>query len=555
MSNTQGNPSTPATSSVDRYDAIIIGAGISGMYQLYRLREIGLSVRVYEAGDGVGGTWYWNRYPGCRFDSESYSYGYSFSEEVLQEWEWKEHFSGQPDNLRYLNFVADKFDLTTDIEFGARVAKATYDESNDCWNIEFEDGSMARARFLISATGPLSAPQMPLIDGIDDFTGEAYHTALWPQDPDGLGGRKDIDFNGKRVGVIGTGATAVQLIPEVAKTVGELYVFQRTPNWCAPLHNNPIDEEEQRKIKASYPEIFKRCSETFGAFVHGMDPRSVFDVSAEEREAIFEKLYAEPGFGIWLGNFRDTMTDVAANDLLTEFIANKIRARVDDPVIAEKLIPTNHGFGTRRVPMETHYYEVYNQDNVTLVDIKETPIEHITTTGITTSDTDYELDTIIYATGFDHVTGALNRIEIRGLGGQKLKDKWADGPRTYLGMQTVGFPNFFTLVGPHNGSTFCNIPRCIEQNVEWVTDLILYMAEHEYRHIEPTTEAENAWTQHVDETAEKTLFPTADSWFMGVSPNVPGKKRTFMLYAGGAPVYKEKCDEVAATDYAGFVLR
>ncbi len=544
-----------ATGSATLYDAVIIGAGISGMYQLYKLRELGLSVRVFEAGTGVGGTWYWNRYPGCRFDSESYSYGYSFSEEVLQEWEWSEHFSAQPETLRYLNFVADKFDLREDIQFSARVSKANYDEANDCWEVTFEDGGTARARFLISATGPLSAPQMPLINGIDNFAKEAFHTALWPQDPDGFGGRKDIDFSGKRVGVIGTGATAVQLIQEVAKTVGELFVFQRTPNWCAPLHNSPINDTEQGKIKASYVEIFKRCSETFGAFVHGMDPRSAFDVSTEEREVFFEKLYAEPGFGIWLGNFRDTMTNEAANALLTEFIAKKIRSRVTDPVVAEKLIPTNHGFGTRRVPMETHYYEVYNQDNVTLVDLKETPIERITAAGVKTNNREYELDMIIYATGFDHVTGALNRIEIRGQGGQKLKDKWADGPRTYLGMQTVGFPNFFTLVGPHNGSTFCNIPRCIEQNVEWVTDLISYMGEHKLKHIEPTDEAEKAWTIHVGETAEKTLFPTADSWFMGVSPNVPGKKRTFLLYAGGAPLYKEKCDAVAANEYAGFVLR
>ena len=541
--------------STGQYDAIIIGAGISGMYQLHKLREIGLSVRVFEAGTGVGGTWYWNRYPGCRFDSESYSYGYSFSEELLQEWDWKEHFSGQPENLRYLNFVADKFDLRKDIQFSARVVKAIYDETNNCWEVGFEDQSTSRAKYLISATGPLSAPQMPLIDGIDDFGGEAYHTALWPQDPDGFGGSKDIDFSGKRVGVIGTGATAVQLIQEVAKTVGELFVFQRTPNWCAPLHNSSIDAEEQKKIKASYDDIFKRCSETFGAFIHGMDARSAFDVSAEQREAFFEKLYDEPGFGIWLGNFRDTMTDKAANDLLSEFIARKIRARVNDPVIAEKLIPKNHGFGTRRVPMETHYYEVYNQANVTLVDLTETPIERITAQSIKTSDTEYPLDMIIYATGFDHVTGALNRIEICGKGGQKLKDKWKDGPRTYLGMQSVGFPNFFTLVGPHNGSTFCNIPRCIEQNVEWLTDLIRYMDEHKYVHIEPTIEAEDTWTEHVAETAAKTLFPTADSWFMGVSPNVPGKKRTFMLYAGGAPIYKEKCDEVAAREYSGFNLR
>jgi cation diffusion facilitator CzcD-associated flavoprotein CzcO len=555
MSNAQRNAPTQATTSVDRYDAIIIGAGISGMYQLYRLRELGLSVRVYEAGDGVGGTWYWNRYPGCRFDSESYSYGYSFSAEILQEWEWSEHFAAQPETLRYLNFVADKLDVRKDIQFNARVKSASFDESNNLWQIELQDGSLAAAKFLISATGPLSAPQMPAIDGTDSFEGEAYHTGLWPRDPDGFGDT-GVTFSGKRVGVIGTGATGVQVIQEIAKTVGELFVFQRRPNWCAPLHNSPIDEAEQRKIKASYNEIFARCNETFGAFLHAMDSRSAFEVSAEKRQAFFEKLYAEPGFGIWLGNFRDTMTDAAANDLLSEFIANKIRERIKDPVVAEKLIPKNHGFGTRRVPMETHYYEAYNQDNVTLVDIKEAPIERITPKGIKTTDGEYELDMIIYATGFDAVMGALNRIDIRGVGGQKLKDKWANGPRTYLGMQTVGFPNLFTLVGPHNGATFCNIPRCIEQNVEWLTDLIRYMGEHDYEQIEATRAAEDAWTEHVDETAAKTLFPTADSWFMGINDNIPGRhKRTFMLYAGGAPVYKQKCDEVAAKDYEGFVLQ
>ena len=538
------------------YDAIIIGAGIAGMYQLYRLREMGLCIRVYEAGTGIGGTWYWNRYPGCRFDSESYSYGYSFSDELLQEWDWSEHFAAQPETLRYLNHVADKFGLRRDIQFESRVSKAHYDDTNECWNVELESGEKASARFLISATGPLSAPQMPVIDGIDDFVGETYHTALWPRDPDGFGGRKDITFDGKRVGVIGTGATAVQLIQEVARTAGELFVYQRTPNWCAPLHNKPISPEEQRRIKESYADIFRRCNETFGGFLHGMVRESALDVSPEEREAFFEKLYAEPGFGIWLGNYFDTMTDQRANDLLSEFIANKIRQRVKDPVVAEKLIPKNHGFGTRRVPMETNYYEVYNQDNVTLVDIAASPIERITPTGIRTGEAAYELDMIIYATGFDAVMGALNRIDIRGEGGQVLKDKWADGPSTYLGMQTAGFPNFFTLVGPHNGATFCNIPRCIEQNVEWVTDAIRYMREHGYEHIEATRAAAERWTKHVDETAARTLFPTADSWFMGINQNIPGRqKRRFLLYAGGAPAYREKCDDVAANGYDGFVFR
>jgi len=534
-----------------QYDAIIIGAGISGMYQLYRLRQLGLSVRVYESGTGVGGTWYWNKYPGCRFDSESYTYGYSWSDEVLQEWNWTERFAPQPETERYLNYVADKFDLRKDIQFSSRVTKATYDEAKNQWEIELEDGSKARAEFLISATGPLNAYTLPRIPGIDSFKGEWAHTARYPKE--GFGGRGN-NFSGKRVGVIGTGATGVQVIQEVAKTAKTLTVFQLAPEWCAPLKNGPIDKAEMDSIKANYKKIFAECNETFGAFHHQLDPRSALEVSPEEREAFFEKKYNEPGFGIWLGNFHDIMTDKAANDLISAFIAKKIRQRVKDPKTAEALIPKNHGFGTRRVPLETNYYEVYNQDNVRLVNLQETPIVEIVPQGVKCSDQIHELDIIIYATGFDAVTGSLKRIDITGKGGQKLVDKWANGPRTLLGMQTVGFPNLFTLVGPHNGATFCNIPRCIEQNVEWLTDLIRYMRDKGLHRIEPTLAAEDAWTELVDETAKKTLFPTADSWFMGVNVNDPTKKRTFMLYAGGQQDYKARANAIAAKGYEGFVL-
>ena len=535
----------------NQYDAIIIGAGISGMYQLHKLRELGLSVRVYETGDGVGGTWYWNKYPGCRFDSESYTYGYSWSDEVLQEWNWSERFAPQPETERYLNFVADKFDFRKDIQFNSRVVRATYDEAKSEWEIELEDGSTARAEFLISATGPLNAYTLPRIPGIDSFKGEWAHTARYPKE--GFGGRGN-DFSGKRVGVIGTGATGVQVIQEVAKTADQLYVFQLAPEWCAPLKNGPLDQAEMDDIKANYKKIFAECNETFGAFHHKFDERSALEVSAEEREAFFEKKYDEPGFGIWLANFRDIMTDRAANDLITEFIAKKIRQRVKDPKTAEALIPKDHGFGTRRVPMETKYFECYNQDNVTLVNLKETPIEEIVPEGVKCSDQTYDLDIIIYATGFDAVTGSLKRIDVTGKGGQKLVDKWANGPRTLLGMQTVGFPNLFTLVGPHNGATFCNIPRCIEQNVEWVTDLIAHMKDKGLHQVEPTLEAEDAWTQHVDDTAARTLFPSADSWFMGVNLNDPTKKRTFMLYAGGQMDYKARANEIAEKGYNGFVM-
>jgi cation diffusion facilitator CzcD-associated flavoprotein CzcO len=538
------------TSASEQLDVIVIGAGMSGMLQLHRLRELGLSVRVFEAGDGVGGTWYWNRYPGARFDSESYSYGYSFSQQLLDEWDWSEHFSPQPETLRYCEFVADKLDLRRDIRFGCRVRRATYHEGSDDrdpgWEIELEDGVRARARLLITAVGVLSAPTLPDIEGIDSFEGVAHHTGLWPHEP--------VDLAGKRVGVIGTGASGVQLISEVAGTAGQLSVFQRTPNWCAPLHNAPIDAETQRRIHASYPEIFERCRESFGGFLHDADPRNALDVSAEEREAFYQKLYDEPGFGIWMGNFRDILIDREANDTISDFMRRKIRERVRDPAVAEKLIPTNHGFGTRRVPLETNYYEVYNRDDVELVDLRETPIERITAKGIRTSEHEHPLDVIVYATGFAPVTGALDRIDIRGVGGRALADEWRDGPRTFLGLLVEGFPNLLMLVGPHNAATFCNLPRCIEQNVDWVTALVAHMGKHGTRRVEATAGAEEDWTEHVLRVADRMLFRNVDSWFTGINRNVGREQRGVLVYAGGAPAHRERCDEVAASDYAGLVF-
>jgi cation diffusion facilitator CzcD-associated flavoprotein CzcO len=531
----------------DKFDAIIIGAGISGLYQLHKLRGQGMNARVYEAGDGVGGTWYWNRYPGARFDSESYSYQYSFSEELLDEWDWSEHFAAQPETLRYVNFVADKLDLRRDIRFSTFIEGAHYDEQRNLWTVRTRDGDLAEARFLITAIGPLSVPTMPNIEGTEDFAGEAFHTGEWPHHP--------ISFENKRVAVIGTGATGVQVIQEVAKTAGTLTVFQRNPNWCAPLQNSPIADAEQPAIHARYAEVFDICHNSHGAFMHTSDPRNALDLSKQERDGFYEKLYGEPGFGIWMGNFRDLFIDEEANATLSEFVADKVRERVEDPAIAERLIPVNHGFGTRRVPMETRYYEAYNQDNVRLVDLRDTPITRITRTGIETSQESLEFDIIIYATGFDAVLGGFNRLDIRGANGITLKDKWADGPRTHLGMQVNGFPNLFMLVGPHNAASFCNIPRCIEQNVEWVNDLIGYMHENKIEVVEATEAAEDAWTEHVYDSAQRMLLTHVDSWFNGINPNIPGRQtRNFLLYAGGAPLYREKCDAVAASGYQGMTF-
>jgi cation diffusion facilitator CzcD-associated flavoprotein CzcO len=527
------------------FDAIIIGAGMSGMYQLYRLRELGLSVRVLEAGTGVGGTWYWNRYPGARFDSESYSYQFSFSQDLLNEWDWGEHFAGQPETLRYLNHVADKFDLRRDIQFSSRVKSAHYQEATRIWDVTLEDGSTLTARFLITAVGPLSAPTMPNIPGVDTFQGESCHTARWPHDP--------VSFAGKRVAVIGTGATGVQTTQEVAKTAKQLTVFQRTPNWCAPLLNRKITPEEMVGIRDNYAAMFRLCDETFSCFIHTTDLRNTFEVTDEERLAFWEKRYAEPGFGIWLGNFKDILTDRKANAALSDFVANKIRQRVKNQATAEKLIPKNHGFGTRRVPMETKYYEVYNQDNVKLVDLTETPIERITPTGIKTSDADYEFDMIIYATGFDAITGSFDRIDIRGVGGERLKDRWKHGPETYLGVMVDGFPNMAMVIGPH--MALGNIPRSIEHNVDWVTDLMRYLRDNKITRVEPTADEVKTWTDHVKSIGEGLLSFEVNSWMTGVNSNVEGKQvRIVNRYAGSAPDYRAKCDAVAANGYKDLAL-
>ena len=529
-------------------DAVIIGAGVAGIYMLHRLLELGLDATALDAADGPGGTWYWNRYPGARFDSESYSYGYSFSKEILDEWSWSEHFAGQPETLRYLNFVVDKLGIRDHMQFGCNVKSAHFDEEQNCWHVEMEDGRREVARLLFGALGILSAATLPRIEGRDDFEGEAFHTYYWPKD-------REVELAGKRVAVIGTGATGVQVIQTIAPLVEELTVFQRRPNWCAPLHNSPIDEETQTKIKGSYDEIFNKMSETHGSFLHGVEPRSYHDVPEDERLELWERNYASPGFGVWLSNFPEALLVPEVNAVYSQFIADKIRDRVKDPETAEKLIPKDHGFGTQRVPLETQYYEAYNRENVRLVDAMATPIERITPKGIKTSEEEFEFDLIIYATGFDSFTGSYDRIDIRGKGGRRLADKWKNGPITYLGTHVAGFPNLFLLAGPQSASAASNFPPSIEACVGWATGFVEHLQANGIARVEAREDAEDAWTSDIKAGYEVSMFKNAKSWFTGYNSNVDGHDMLrHMMYLSGAPAYRTKLGEVAANGYEGFDL-
>lgn len=525
-------------------DAIVIGAGVAGLCALYRLREAGLAVRVFERGSDVGGVWHWNRYPGARFDSESYTYCYSFSPELLEEWDWRERFAAQPEVLGYLTHVANRFDLRQHITFGASVVSAHYDGNDDTWRIETDQGDRLRARYLVTAVGALSAHQLPDLDGMETFAGASCHTARWP--------REGLELAGQRAGVIGTGATGVQVIQTIAPEVAHLTVFQRTPTYCIPQRNGSIDPAEMSDIKRRYPELFARCRETFGGFIHAFDPRSGLEVSAEERLTKFEALWQQPGFAFWFGNFADLLMDPTVNEYACEFLRSKIRERVRDPAVAEKLMP-RHPFGTKRVPLENGYYEVYNRDNVTLVDLRESPIERITPEGVRTRAGEHPLDVLIFATGFDAVTGALGQIDIRGAGGKPLREAWRHGPVTYLGLQVAGFPNLFTIAGAHNAASLCNAVRCTEQNVDWVVGCIRYMRDRRFTRIAATVEAQAQWTQHVRETSEATLLETmTDSWFFGA--NTPEKARSILIYPGGAVAYRQRCEAVARAGYTGFLF-
>jgi cation diffusion facilitator CzcD-associated flavoprotein CzcO len=532
-----------------QYEVIIIGAGVAGIYQIKRLVDLGVKATVLDAAPDLGGTWYWNRYPGSRFDSESYTYGYSFSRELLNEWHWKERFSGQPENLRYLNYVADQFDLRKHMQFNCKVEAAHYDEVNNHWRLKIADGREMTCRFVILALGLLSIPTLPRYEGMDSFKGRSFHTFYWPHEP--------VELAGKKIGIIGTGATAIQVIADIADKVGELTVFQRRPNWAAPLNNGPISEAEMADIRSRYDEIFAACARTPGGFEHEPDRRGFYEVSRAERVKMWDRLYDEPGFGIWLRNFREIFTNEEANAEFSAYIADRIRRRVKNQAVAEKLIPRDHGFGVQRVPLETYYYEAYNRDNVHLVDVSETPIVRVTETGLRTTARDYDFDIIVYATGFDAITGAFDHIDIQGVGGQKLRNKWNDGPSTYLGMFIHGFPNLLMPAGPQSGSASTNYPRGIETGVNWCTKFLEYVWERGYTRAEATQDAEERWTQHVTQMYSVMLMRKAKSWFTGYNSNVAGHehgKVRYFVYNGGAPKYVSRINDVAAKGYEGIDL-
>jgi cation diffusion facilitator CzcD-associated flavoprotein CzcO len=535
-----GTTSRPA--DVGPVDVLVVGAGITGIYQLYRAREAGFSARLLEAGGGVGGTWYWNRYPGARFDSESYTYAYLFSRELFDEWEWQEHFAPQPETERYLNHVVDRFDLRRHMRFGARVTAAVFDEPSATWIVTSDDGTEHRAQFLVAATGVLSVPYYPDVPGRAEFRGESYHTGLWPSTP--------VDFAGKRVAVIGTGSSGVQIIPVIAGEVASLTVYQRTANWCTPLNNAPITRDEQSALRAGFDAMREVLNTSTAGFLHRVHDRATFDDSKEERWAFFEKMWSSPGFSKMTSNYTDLLLDRAANDEWCTFIAEKIRSIVEDPETAERLVPKDHRFGEKRPPFVAGYYETFNRPNVRLVDLHETPIVRITQTGIETAAGAEEFDIVVWATGFDFGTGALTRMGIRGRDGLALEDHWADGPATFLGVQTAGFPNFFFPGGPHAAAG--NNPRYNGDQVDFITDTLVHVRDHGDDTIEVDPDAEARWTDMVDTVAEMPPSFGECSYYFGT--NIPGKPRRYLLNAGGRPKLFKEIARVRATDYTAFRL-
>jgi cyclohexanone monooxygenase len=533
------NPGTRTAPRSKPLDAIVVGAGFGGLYMLHSLRDLGLHVRGFEAGEGVGGTWYWNRYPGARCDVQSMEYSYQFSDELAQEWQWTERYAGQPEILRYLDHVADRFDLRSLITFDTRVTNAVFDDDMGRWSISTNDEAVD-ARFCIMATGCLSSANQPEFPGLDTFEGEVYHTGEWPHQP--------VDFSGKRVAIIGTGSSGIQATPVVAEAADQLYVMQRTPNFSVPAGNGPLSDDEQDAIKGEYRAF--RARQRVLPIACQTPPRrqSALEPDDVEREALLESYWQQGGLS-FLSVFNDLLVDKAANDVVAAFIRRKIAEVVEDAQVASKLSP-DHVFGCKRPCSDTGYYEAFNRDNVTLVDVESAPITGMTVDGVRTGDALYQVDSIIFATGFDAMTGALNRIDIRGRGGLALTRKWAAGPRAYLGLATAGFPNLFIMTGPGSPSVLANMVTGLEQHAEWITECIGDVMARRCRTVEPSIEAEDEWVEYVNKMANRTLYPTCNSWYMGA--NIPGKPRIFMPFIGGFPAYERACKEVVADDYRGF---
>lgn len=522
----------------------MVGAGLAGLYALHKFRKLGLSTVVIEAGDGIGGTWHWNRYPGARCDVESVDYSYSFSEELQQEWTWSERYATQPEILRYINHVADRFDLGRDVRLNCKVVAAHYDDEAQLWRIHLDDGRTLIARYCIMASGALSAPHLPDIPGIDDFEGEVLHSSRW---------REECEFTGRRVAVIGTGSSGVQLIPELAGRADQLFVFQRTANFCMPARNQRLTDTALDTIKAHYSQRRREARDSYLGVPMPVPKRSALEVSDEERRQAFEAGWQEGGANCIVQQFYDILLDERANEYAAEFVRDKIREVVHDPKIAERLLPRGYPIGSKRVCVESGYYTAFNRDNVALIDLSETPIETFTRTGLRTTTTLYEFDTLVLATGFDAMTGALQEIDIVGRNGLSLRSAWANGPRTYLGIGIAGFPNLFCIGGPQSPSVTSNMTLSIEQHVDWITGYVAWLDERTVTAAEPSGAAQDAWVDHVEQVAERVpLRVRSDSWYLGA--NIPGKPRVFMPYIGGVAAYRAKCDDVAANDYEGFEL-
>jgi cyclohexanone monooxygenase len=547
MSALQTAPRKSAAEENESYDAVVVGAGFAGMYLLHRLRGLGLSVRVYEQGDGVGGTWYWNRYPGARCDVESMQYSYSFSEELQQEWDWSERYAPQPEILKYANHVADRFDLRPDIVFSARVAQAVFDEDRNLWSVTTSCGDVTKtvtATYVILATGCLSNARVPDIKGLKDFSGEVYHTGHWPH--------RQVDFTGKRVAVIGTGSSAIQSVPLIAAQASHLTVFQRTANFSIPARNGPLTPQEREKFRSNYPEIRRAAREDMRNGIYQELPdRGALDDGDNERRARYQARWARGGL-TFTATYNNIALDQAANDTAADFVREKIAEMVKDPATAKLLQPNDHPIASKRICVDTDYYATFNRPNVTLVDIKPDGIDRILPSAVRANGKDYEVDVLVLATGFDAMTGSVAKIDIRGRDGITLNGKWAEGPRTYLGLMSEGFPNLFIITGPGSPSVLSNMMVSIEQHVEWITDCIGYLRDRGDATMEAERDAEDKWVVHVNEVAYGTLYPQANSWYMGA--NIPGKPRIFMPYIGGVGVYRRICNEVAAKGYEGFTV-